>query len=608
MNCTIDSYMNTFGLEETEVLLVVPPFSMLELPCIGLDILKTIADSVEVKTSILYANMLFARFIGVDLYRKISRGLLSMHTMLGERIFANAADASMPYLGKDFLKRHDENFDDVFLQLSSIEEITHVAETANEWCNALADEIVNRNFKIVGITTGHQQTNAAISLINRIKKRKKSIICVLGGSACDGDMAEGVQSLCSNADYIFSGESEVSWKVFLNEYKKGVLSRNKIIRSAFLSNLNEIIINESTYSDYFRQLNSTDVIKESDTSFLYESSRGCWWGEHHKCSFCGVNGWNKHYRYKSEQKVKNELTMLLDLYPKVRRIQMVDTLMPRQYLDRLIGSIKKDFPDVSLFYEQRSDLTFEQVVQLKRCGIHYTQVGIEALSTNLLKLVNKGVTAEQNIKFLRYAKSVGLLVGWNLLTEIPHDKLGDWENFLLLIPMIYHLNPPLLVRPLEIARFSPYYERPIEYGIKNITPNGVYSEIYSESVELDKIAWFFNADYSSDSKENEDLRHRIREKVQKWMDLWKRGRANIPALKITQKNSNYYLEDSRFGALAIERVTPSQAKIALFGPANDKQDYLDWGLRRRVLVFYEGTYLPLATAHPAIMNDLNYEH
>lgn len=600
--------MNILVCEETEVLLVVPPFSLLELPCIGLDILKTIANSMDVKTTVLYANMLFAKYIGVDLYQKISRRLLSMHTMLGERIFAHAANASMPYLGKEFFKRCDENFDDVFLQLTSIEEINQVAEIADEWCDALADGIVSKGFRIVGITTGHQQTNAAISIIKRIKKRDRSIICTMGGSACDGDMAEGILSICSNVDYIFSGESEISWKHFLANYKIGVLPQNKIIRSEFLSDLNEIITNDCSYRDYYRLLNSIGVIKESNTSLLYESSRGCWWGEHHKCSFCGVNGWNKHYRYKSEQKVKSELTMLLKAHPNVKRIQMVDTLMPRQYLDWLICSIKNAFPDVSLFYEQRADLSFEQVIKLKRSGIHYTQVGIEALSTNLLKLLNKGVAAKQNILFLRYAKSVGLLVGWNLLTEIPNDNAKDWANTLELIPMIYHLNPPLLVRPLEIARFSPYFETPTNYGIETIVPNDVYSEIFPKSADIAKIAWFFNANYKSASKENRELNYRIKNHVQKWMDIWNRGKVNIPTLRISRNDVDYYLEDSRFGTMVKEKITPQQARISLFGPAIDEQDNIDWGLRSKVLFFYEGEYMPLATAHPVIFNELKYGH
>lgn len=607
MSCSIHNTFNGFGFDETEVLLVVPPFSLIDLPCIGLDILKTIANSMGVKTSVLYANMLFAKYIGVEVYQKICRALMSMHTMLGERIFAHAACASMPVLGVDFCQRYDDNFNNVFEELSSIEEMTHVTNMANEWISVLADEIANSGFKIVGIITGHQQTNAAISLINEIKRRNNTVICVIGGSACDGNMAEGVLSMCPNVDYVFSGESEARWKEFLTKHKHADLPKNKIIRGGSISNLDEIVCDENTYSDYFKQLNSLGVIKEKDVSLLYESSRGCWWGEHNKCAFCGVNGWERHYRHKSEQKVMGELTKMLKAHPEVRRIQMVDTLMPRNYLNRLVFALKKEFPYISLFYEQRADLTIQQVTKLKLCGIHYTQVGIEALSTNLLKLVNKGVDAEQNIKFLRYSKSVGLLIGWNLLTEIPNDRLEDWSYFLELIPMIYHLNPPLLIRPLEIVRFSPYYEQPLKYNIQNITPNEVYSEIFPKSSDYEKVAWLFNADYKSISKENRELNRRIKTEVQKWMNLWKHGRTNIPTLNVSKANDGYYLEDSRFGQLTRERITPSEAKVALFGATEDNKDQFNWGKSKKVIYYYEGKYLPLATANPKIFEELENE-
>lgn len=589
---------------DSEILLVVPPFSLINLPCIGVDILKTIADSMNVKTSILYSNMLFAEYIGVEKYNQISRALLSMHTMLGERIFAEAAYSSMPCLGIDFLKRYDENFNEIFLSLSSIEEITNIANMANSWTNILAEEIANRKFSIVGVTTGHQQTNAAIALINAIKKRNSNIICTMGGSACDGDMAEGIQTLSPNIDYIFSGESEISWKDFLNKYKSDNLPNNKIITGRFLSNLDEILCSENTNCDYYNQLNYLNVVKEEETSFLYESSRGCWWGERNKCTFCGVNGWNKHYRYKSEQKVIDELFKMLNAHPKVKHILMVDTLMPRNYFNKLLFTIKKSFPDISMFYEQRADLTLEQVVQLKRAGINYTQVGIEALSTNLLNLVNKGVSAEQNIKLLRYSKSAGLLIGWNLLTGIPNDKVTDWIEFLDLIPYIYHLNPPMLVRPLEIARFSPYFEHPEKYNIKKIVPSLVYSDIFPESADSEKLAWLFTAEYSCDSEENTELKDKIRKGVMMWMDKWKHGKNNIPILKISKSNEIYYLEDSRFGNMEREQVSKMQATAALFGITEDNKEIFSWCKEKKVIYYYEGKYIPLATANPIIFKEL----
>ncbi len=589
---------------DSEILLIVPPFSLLDLPCIGLDILKTIAESMQIKTTVLYSNMLFANYIGVDKYKQISIALMSMHTMLGERIFANAANENMPLLGIDFLKKYDENFNDVFLELSSVEEISDIAKKAKEWVKVLSNEISNYNFNIIGVTTGHQQTNAAISIINGIKAIKPNVICTMGGSACDGDMADGIKTLCSNVDYVFSGESEKSWRDFLFKYKNNKILERGVIRGNFFAVLDEIKCGENTYFDYYNQLNLLNIMKEEETSFLYESSRGCWWGEHHKCTFCGVNSWNKHYRYKTEDKVLSELTKMLDTHPNVKQIQMVDTLMPRNYFNKLLFTLKKNYPGISLFYEQRADLNLKHVMQLKIAGINYTQVGIEALSTNLLKLVNKGVDAEQNIKFLRYAKSVGLLIGWNLLTEIPNDSADDWKEFLDIIPLIYHLNPPLLVRPLEIARFSPYYEHPEKYDITEITPSTVYKEIFPTDADVSKLAWLFTANYKCESKDNRQLNSTIREKVQLWTELWKKGKTNIPVLRILKGDEKFFLEDSRDGYLMRENITKQQAKMALFGLLSNEIDELNWGIEKKVIFCYENKYIPLATANPRVFEEL----
>ena len=607
MNCNFDKIKKIINsMSDSTILLIVPPFSLIDLPCIGADILKNIAESMGIKTSVLYANMLFADCIGGKKYQQITAALRSMYTILGERIFAKAAYESIPTLGIDFLENNDEDFKEKFLFFSSIDEMKDIAKLACEWTDALSEEIIKQNFEIIGVTTGHQQTNAAISLINAIKRKNPSIICTMGGSACDGEMAKGIRTLSLNIDYVFSGESEVSWKTFLEKYKKKNLPKEKIITDTFLSNLDDISWGKNAYYDYFNQLNKLDIIKEESTSFLYESSRGCWWGEKNKCTFCGVNGWNKHYRHKSEQKVMNDLTKMLEAHPKVNRIQMVDTLMPRKYFNNLIPTIIKKYPYISIFYEQRADLTLEQVVKLKKAGINYTQVGIEAISTNLLRLINKGVDAEQNIKFLRYSKSVGLLIGWNLLTEIPNDNENDWKEFLKLVPMIYHLNPPLHVRPLEIARFSPYFESPEKYGIQNITPNEVYSKIFPESADIENLAWLFNAEFKSDSKKNYDLNRQINE-VLKWIDKWKKGKKNIPTLRVTKCDEQFFIEDTRFGDLVREQITIEQAKISLFGLTDRNKDSISWGTGKKVICYYEGKYIPLATAHPAIFKELSNE-
>ncbi|WP_139233778.1 hypothetical protein [Butyrivibrio sp. M55] len=175
------------------------------------------------------------------------------------------------------------------------------------------------------------------------------------------------------------------------------------------------------------------------------------------------------------------------------------------------------------------------------------------------------------------------------------------------VPLIYHLNPPLLVRPLEIARFSPYYEHPEEYDITGITPSDVYKEIFPKDADIAKLAWLFTASYKCESRDDRQLNDVIRKKVQTWMDLWKRGKANIPVLRIIKEEQQFYLEDSRYGSAIKEKITREQAKMALFGLLSNEIDELNWGMEKKVVYCYENKYIPLATANPRVFEELNNE-
>lgn len=591
-------------LPDCSILLIVPPFSSIDLPCIGLDILQTISNRMGIKTAVFYANILFAKVIGIDNYQHISSALMSMHTMLGERIFARSAYESVSLLGENFLKEEDSNFIPHFNKTYTVDDVYRFANIATEWIKQVAHALSDQKYDIVGVTTGHQQTNAAIALINALKGLDPNIICIIGGSACDGDMAEGILSLSDNIDYVFSGEGENSWSFFLQGYKAGTLPTHRIIYNRFINDLDEIEINSKSFQDYFHQL--SDIGRTLNSSLLYESSRGCWYGERNKCNFCGVNGWNKHFRYKSEKKVLDDLSTLLKMYPHVKRIQMVDTLMPRHYLNSLLPTIKERFPSVSIFYEQRADLSLDQIITLKKSGINYTQVGIEALTTELLGMLNKGIHAKTNIRFLRYAKCVGLLIGWNLLTEIPNDKFEYWKKVLDMIPFIHHLNPPLLIRPVEVARFSPYHENPERFGITNVKPDNVYSDIFPTYACTEKLAWLFSADFKSDSKDNLQLSEQIIAVVSGWIARWKTSRKKIPALQVEKQEDNYYIRDSRLeNNNSLEHITRVQARLALHGiDETITTDIVNWGIKNRYIYHIDGDYVPLATAHPAIIKEL----
>lgn len=586
----------------TEILLISPPFSLLDFPCLGLEILNNIAIQKSVKTTILYANLLFADYIGIEKYNYIVSKLSSLYSLIGERIFIEAAYKKMPIMGEN--APFDKNAEVYNLFQITFENLSHLA---NIWTETLSQEIAKSNYKVVGVTTGHQQTNAAIAIINHIKNYNPSIITFIGGSACDGDMAEGVLSLSKNINYVFSGESEISWGIFLEQYKKNILPKEKIIKSIYLSNLDQIPFYSKSYKNYISQLQLTK--KDIDKfSILYETSRGCWWAEKNKCNFCGVNGCDKIYRSKTESKIFSDIQMLMNTHKNIKHIQMVDTLMPRKFSYSLLPNMKKLIGDTTLFYEQRADLKLQEVINLKLNGIKYCQVGIEALSTDILKLINKGMTASQNIKFLRWARSAGLLIGWNLLTEIPGDKKQHWESVLKLIPLIYHLNPPLHVRSVEIVRFSPYYEKPEKYGISSLKPNKIYSEVFPKSAKTLHLAWMFDSCYKSESKDNIILKKQIKEAFDIWINKWKTSVQNIPKLRVFKENELFFLEDSRTDKYLKTLITKEQAKISLFGVSKKiKNIDLEWAIKNRVIYKLDNLLIPLATANPNLLKEFKNE-
>lgn len=583
--------------KDSELLFIVPPFSLVDLPCLGVEILQNIARTKNVKASILYANLLFAEYISVEKYQYVTSKLMSLYDLIGERIFVKAAYANMPEMGCNFQKHTDDVIKNFF------EGQYNISSMATEWVEFLSKKISQLPVKLVGITTGHQQTNAAIALINHIKDQNQKIVTFMGGSACDGDLAEGIVSLSENIDYVFSGESEIGFARFLDGYLSQDLPSEKIIRSEYLANLDDITIDDKTYNDYswqYRLLNGDNA----PIALLYETSRGCWWGEKHKCAFCGVNGWNKHYRSKTEDKIIQDITTLLNNHKTVCHIQMVDTLMPRKFSNTLLATLKEMLGDATLFYEQRADLTLNQVVDLKLSGVKYTQVGIEALSTELLKKVNKGIDAKQNINFLRWARSVGMIIGWNLLSEIPNDKCEDWETVLSLIPYITHLNPPLQVRPVEVVRFSPYFERPSEFSVKSMKPYEIYEEIFPKDSRIDKLAWLYKADFESESKHDLELNKRIQAVINEWIMKWKNAVSNIPVFRVIRENGNYFVEDTRFDHSVKEAITYQQAALLLLGvQLGEENSELDWALDNKMLFLLDGYYLPLATANPYLLEE-----
>lgn len=604
----LERQLNSMG--KPDVLLILPPFAGIDRPSLGLHTLQACAAIRGHDVRVLYANVLFAQIIGEVKYESLCYAPTS--DLLGERIFAVAAfGAEYPVHGV-----HGEGNLRTALRLTDPidqAEIEDLQRIAAEFATRLGKTLAARDIAFVGCNSTFEQTCAAISILSAIKTLRPEVTTLMGGANCEGEMAQGVATLSSAIDYVFSGECESSFPDFLDQMKSGSKPHRGVIDGSPCKDLDAIP--NLDYSDYYSQLSNLgqgDFIHRTGSIWLpYETSRGCWWGQKHHCTFCGINGGGMTFRQKSPDVVLKQLPKLLEQHP-TKKVLMVDNIMPATYFETLLPRLADMNLGMHAFYEQKANLTLQRVKLLKDAGVAVIQPGIEALSTELLRLMKKGVSASQNLALLRYARSVDVSINWNLLYAFPGDDEDHYEETLQILPYIRHLSPPSGACHLSIDRFSPYFDHAIDYGVKNIRPMNAYESIFPRSVDASKIAYHFVAEYDCATRRDPTIAPRLEHAITQWREMWSRPDRKAPTLAIEQVAPNIFiLCDTRSTDTKEHRfifISDDQARAALAGLKKDDSDALrQWAIdEARVVLDLDDRIVPLATARPELIDA--FEH
>jgi hypothetical protein len=219
-----------------------------------------------------------------------------------------------------------------------------------------------------------------------------------------------------------------------------------------------------------------------------------------------------------------------------------DTLLPRlarspfQKKLRLIGEI-------------RADVSRQQAASLASAGFVYLQVGIENLSTRILKLMRKGTRGVQNVYFLKLCRQYGIGPVWYFLRRVPEERLEDYKQSAILIRKIVHLHPPRFdfAYPLQLYRFSPYFMEKTK--VRNARPRAWYFYQYPvDKIDLSRVAYQFDAEWldTLDPKDYEEINACIQAWLQAWLRAWMNG-GEIPKLLIRsrQDDGSVEIEDTR---------------------------------------------------------------
>ncbi|KYG02823.1 hypothetical protein BE21_54255 [Sorangium cellulosum] len=597
-------------ISKADALLIVPPFARLDLPHLGLHLLQACARRAGFEVAVLYAGMNLAREIGDAAYYAIAES--ATRHLLGERIFARAA------YGVNLLGRSAEvALADLRLERGhgprrctvDRDLLRRLALHVEGWADRMAAELAEIGYPIVGCSTMFEQTAASIALLSRLKRLRPSTVTLLGGANCFGAMAGGIASLSESIDYVFSGESETAFPAFL----AGARPSGRIVEGAPCMNLDGLPTPD--YGDFYRQQRACrgDGAAERDKLLLsYESSRGCWWGQKHHCTFCGVAVMR--YREKSPERVIEELRALLAVHPS-RRVHFTDDIMPHTYFRTLIPRLGDELPGLTIFYEQKANLTLERLSALRRAGVSIIQPGIEALSSSLLTRMDKGLLARQNVALLRYARALRINLVWGLLHGFPGDGRDDYDHYLTLLPLLRHLEPPRDLLPLALFRFSPYGRWPERYGITNFRPTTAYADVLPDGADAEQVAYQFEGDFDSIASRHPELVAAIGAEIRAWNADWIERAPRLPELSIQWFGPDMYLlTDTRGlpGAPEVQLLPVRRAAAVLVGRPQDGRSELaeeqSWAVGNRYAVELDGWHVPLATAPDDVLARFEREH
>ena len=486
--------------DQARVALVNMPFSYSKYPSIQLGTLSALLKSKGIPVDCHHLNVRFAHKIGVPLYEMICE----KRALFGEWLFSYL-------LFRDNPKRaeYPRVFKPVFEQIAreSGQSISFFEDmstrTAPQFLTWAMTAIDWGQYSLVGFTSTFDQNVASMTLAKLIKDLYPHVKIVFGGANYDGEMGMEYFRAFSFIDYVVVGEGEEVFPRLVRHVLEGQPERvpDGVIfreqdRIQFTPNPALFADFAKTgppdYDDYYHLLAELgDAAQGLDRILLYEGSRGCWWGEKHHCTFCGLNAQSMKFRAKSPDQAAREMTALSSRYD-TTRFRLVDNIIDMKYVENLFGLFASAHCDLDVFIETKSNLQKSQIRTLAVGGVKCMQPGLESLSLPQLKAMDKGVTPMQNIVCLKWSGYYRVAVSWNILLGFPGETNDDYRRQIDLLPSLFHLQAPEATGKFWLQRFSPYFTRPHEYGVRITGPGTAYEYVYDAArLDLLKVAYDF---------------------------------------------------------------------------------------------------------------------
>jgi ribosomal peptide maturation radical SAM protein 1 len=505
---------------------VVMPFAERTSPALGVSLLKSTLAARGIRSRVLYPLLPFAALLGARRYDDIT-SQFETTDLVGEWLFAHGL--------RELSERERAEYRDGVLgrcAARASDALDAALPLVIPFVESCVERVLEEGPAVVGFTSSFQQHVPSLAVAAGLRARAPSLPIVFGGANCEGEMGAETLRRFPFVDAVVSGEAEA---IVCELFERlaggvdagdlpGVTTRAGLLGGASLApnvpplaNLDGLPYPD--FSDYFEQLERHDETRCDERLCLrFETSRGCWWGAKSHCTFCGLNGGAMQFRRKSPDRALAEIEHLAAAYP-TRKLAATDNILDWRYLGSVLPELARRGSRVELFYEVKANLRKSDVRLLHDAGVVAIQPGIESLSTPVLSLMRKGVTALQNVQTLKWCQAFGVHASWNLIYGFPGESEAHYEAMAAIVPLLSHLTPPANVGPVRLDRFSPYFEHPGAFGMLEVEPYPAYAHVYGLPPEaLAKLAYYFTFRYA-DGRDPASYARGLIDAVAAWRDV-----------------------------------------------------------------------------------------
>ncbi len=386
---------------------------------------------------------------------------------------------------------------------------------------------VNWNdYGLVGFSSCFNQNLASMALAARIKEEFPELPIVLGGANADGPMGPALLKAFPQVDFVFSGEADVTFPPFAEAVLRGAspppmpgvsmrgLALPPAKKNSTLGSLDGLPY--PAFDDFFQQADALGLISVFGRQLPVEASRGCWWGEKHHCTFCGLNGESMAFRSKGAARMIEEVQYLRERHD-CSRFAFTDNILSYRYFNDFLPELARRQWDLDLFFEVKANLPPNRMRLLADAGVKRIQPGIESLSTHVLQLMRKGTTALQNIECLKACEVFGVQPIWSHLYGFPGELLEDYQQVLEITPMLHHLEPPGSLNLAVVQRFAPFFDDSLALGIRNVRPHHAYASVFPfEPALVRDLAYFFEDDRNLDPQLSDLILGPLSDAIGRW--------------------------------------------------------------------------------------------